>query len=372
MTCKEIEDRLSAFLDDALPPEERRQIEEHLSSCASCSRAVEDLRKTVGLVRDLEEVEPPPWLKQKIMTRVREEAAPKRGIFRTLFFPLHIKVPIQAFAMVLIAVLAFQVYKTSEPERQALDLPLPPARVEQKAAAPGAAPGIPEPAPAPDLRKEESKAERAMRGAAPSKAEPARSRPQAMEEKGFGFAPPPDRAKSAVPPEAERRLKPETGGAPAPVGRSAARAPAAESPHDTGFTPLREAGKARSGAVYESKRKDQSESAVMAAKEDRSDAATMRKQARAPKPAWDLSLRVQDVLSAASAVELELRALSVGNIRRRARQGVVTITADLPAAALPGLSERLRALGELQTAGSSSDTSTGTVTVRIRIVEEEN
>ncbi|HOI73750.1 MAG TPA: DUF2275 domain-containing protein [Syntrophales bacterium] len=377
MTCREIEERLSALLDDALPAEERRKVEEHLASCPSCARALADLRKTVGLVRELGEVEPPPWLRQKIMTRVREEAAPrKKGILRALFFPLYIKVPVQAFAMVLIAVLAFQIYRTSEPERQALDLPLPPARVEQKAAAPGAAPGIPEPAPAPDLRKEE----RTMRGAAPSTAEPAsvrpqteppRSRPQATEGKGLGFAPPPDRAKSAVPPEAERRLEPETGGAPAPVGRSAVRAPAAESSRDTGFAPMREAGKARSGAAYESKRKDQSESAVMAAKEDRTDAATMRKQALAPKPSWDLSLRVQDVLSAASAVERELRALSAGNIRRRARQGAVTITADLPAAALPGLSERLRALGELQTAGSSGDTRTGTVTVRVRIVEEE-
>ncbi len=380
MTCREIEERLSALLDDTLPAEERRKVEEHLASCPSCARALADLRKTVGLVRDLEEVEPPPWLRQKIMTRVREEAAPKKkGILRALFFPLHIKVPVQAFAVVLIAVLAFQVYRTSEPERQALDLPLPPARVEQKAAAPGTAPGVTESAPAPDLRKEESKAERAMRSAAPSTVEPAtvrpqvepsRSRPPAMEEKGFGFAPPPDRAKSAIPSGTERRQERETNGYPAAAGRSAARAPAAESSHDTGFAPSREAGKARTGAAYESKRKDQSESAVMAAKEDRSDAATMRKQAPAPKSSWDLSLRVQDVSSAASAVEQELRALSAGNIRRRAHQEGVTITADFPAAALPGLAERLRALGELQTAGSSGDTRTGTVTVRIRIVAD--
>jgi hypothetical protein len=141
MTCREIEERLSAYLDEPLPAEERRKVEEHLASCRSCARVLADLRKTVGLVRGLGEVEPPPWLRQNIMTRVREDAAPKKkGILKTLFFPLHIKVPIQAFAMVLIAVLAFQVYRTGEPERQAQDLPLPPPRVEQKAAAPGAAP----------------------------------------------------------------------------------------------------------------------------------------------------------------------------------------------------------------------------------------
>ena len=60
----------------------------------------------------LEEVEPPPFFEQRIMSRVREEAGRKQGILRRLFYPLHIKVPIQALATILVAVLAFYVYQT--------------------------------------------------------------------------------------------------------------------------------------------------------------------------------------------------------------------------------------------------------------------
>ncbi|PKN34103.1 MAG: hypothetical protein CVU61_10085 [Deltaproteobacteria bacterium HGW-Deltaproteobacteria-19] len=376
MTCKEIEERLSAYLDNALPADERRRIEDHLPSCPSCLKAAEDLRKTVGLVHELEEVEPPPWLSQKIMTRIREEAAPKRGILRTLFFPLHIKVPIQAFAMVLVAVLAFQVYRTGEPERQALDLPLPPARIEEKAAAPEAARKAAEPAPSPERRQEEPKAEQAVRSAPPRSAEPAMSRPHDSEEKGLGFAPPPGRRGStgpsdrAAPPSVERKADAGPGGYAAPLGSSAVQPPAAEAVRESGGEDLREAGKVRQKAAYESKRKDQSESAVMAAKEEKPDNAAMKKKATVRIPAVDLVLRVQDVTAVAAAAERELRASGAGDVRRRVQQGGILLSANLPSPALPDLIERLRSLGDLQSSGAAADTRNGTTAVRIRIAEK--
>jgi hypothetical protein len=67
-------------------------------------------------VQGLEDIEPPAWLSQKVMTRVREEAAPKEGILHKLFYPLHIKLPIQAIATILVAVSAFYVFKTIQKE----------------------------------------------------------------------------------------------------------------------------------------------------------------------------------------------------------------------------------------------------------------
>ncbi len=67
-------------------------------------------------MQGLEEVEPPPFFEQRIMSRVREEAGQKQGILRKLFYPLHIKIPIQALATLLVAVLAFYVYQKGEPE----------------------------------------------------------------------------------------------------------------------------------------------------------------------------------------------------------------------------------------------------------------
>ena len=116
MTCKEIEDLLPGMIDGALADAEKKRIEAHLETCASCRKAFADLRKSDERVKSLEEVEPPPWLKTRVMARVREEAGQKEGIFRKLFYPLHVKVPIQALATVLIAVVAWNVYKTGEPE----------------------------------------------------------------------------------------------------------------------------------------------------------------------------------------------------------------------------------------------------------------
>ena len=126
MTCNEIENRLPAYLEDLLSPEERKSIAGHLASCPRCSRAFADLKKAEELVHGLGEVEPPPFFEQRIMSRVREEAGRKQGILRRLFYPLHIKVPIQALAMLLVAVLAFYVYQTGEPEmKQMAPLPIP-------------------------------------------------------------------------------------------------------------------------------------------------------------------------------------------------------------------------------------------------------
>jgi hypothetical protein len=121
MNCQEIQNHLPAFLEDLLSAEEKILIEKHLTSCVFCSRALEDLLKTESLLKNMEVVEPPPFFEQRIMARIREEAGRKKGLLSRLFLPLHIKVPLQAAATVLIAVLAFFVYQKNEPDMKALN-----------------------------------------------------------------------------------------------------------------------------------------------------------------------------------------------------------------------------------------------------------
>lgn len=115
-TCKDINNLLPAYLEDALSPEEKKRVEKHLHTCSRCRQDVADLTKAVGLLRNLEEVEPPPFFEQRIMAAIREENRKKHSILRKFFFPLHIKIPIQALATVFIAVFAFLVYQKSGPE----------------------------------------------------------------------------------------------------------------------------------------------------------------------------------------------------------------------------------------------------------------
>ena len=123
INCAHCKEQLSTYLDGIMTAEEKRLIEEHLSMCEHCKVALSELIKTQEILRNLEEVEPPPWFTQKIMNRVREEAEPRKGLLQRLFYPLHIKIPVEALATCLVVVLALFVYKNTEPEMKALHEP---------------------------------------------------------------------------------------------------------------------------------------------------------------------------------------------------------------------------------------------------------
>lgn len=159
MTCDEIEDRLPAYREDLLTAGERKIIAGHLASCPRCSGAFARLKKTEALLQGLGEVEPPPFFEQRIMSRVRQETGRKRTFLRRLFYPLHVKIPIQALASLLVAVIAIHVYQAGEPEMQRIaPIPVPMAERAKEQAADAAgqpvSPSVPLPvrrAPAGDL-----------------------------------------------------------------------------------------------------------------------------------------------------------------------------------------------------------------------------
>jgi hypothetical protein len=129
MTCKDIEDRLAAYQEGAITPEEKTLVEAHLSTCAKCSSVLADLKKTDDLLKDLPEVELPPWFTQKVMAQVREETEHKDSLLKKLFYPFHVKIPIEVFATLFVVVLGLYVYKTTGSEMKVVQRP-PPALVE--------------------------------------------------------------------------------------------------------------------------------------------------------------------------------------------------------------------------------------------------
>ncbi len=124
MGCDKIQEQLSAYLDDALSPAEKGIIDNHLRSCPKCRKALADLEMTVSSIKGLDEIIPPPWLTQKIMTSVKAEAErKKRGLLQKLFYPLHIKLPIEAVGIFLVAITALYVFKSMEPELKTIIAP---------------------------------------------------------------------------------------------------------------------------------------------------------------------------------------------------------------------------------------------------------
>jgi anti-sigma factor RsiW len=116
MDHAEIRDKLSAYLDGAVSPREKSLIEEHLETCQECAIVLRELRQTVARLRNLGEEEPPPWLTQRIMARIGEEAGREKGLLQRLFLPLRWKLPVEAAALVFLSVTGYLVYRTVSPE----------------------------------------------------------------------------------------------------------------------------------------------------------------------------------------------------------------------------------------------------------------
>jgi anti-sigma-K factor RskA len=72
-------DDLVAYSLGALEPEEAREVEAHAPSCARCSRQLEALVPAVAvLAESVEQLEPPPELRERVMATVRADVEAKR------------------------------------------------------------------------------------------------------------------------------------------------------------------------------------------------------------------------------------------------------------------------------------------------------
>jgi hypothetical protein len=255
MNHDDIRHMLSAYLDGSTTADEKRIIGEHLKTCPDCGRAFEELQKTVGHIRSLEEVEPPAWMTQKIMAHVRDAAEEKEGgafglahasraaakgrlaeesaqpatvpapaskkesLFRRFFAPARFRTPLQAVAVLFLVVTAFYIFRTMEPAQKAMQTPQEhPSDAMQKSA-----PSLPLPEkPARMLSREE-------RTKAPEQQAPAGNVPQSPAYKALDMKP---RQEPVAPPVLRES-------APVPAAPAAkpqpAEAPEQEKRQATGF-----------------------------------------------------------------------------------------------------------------------------------------
>jgi hypothetical protein len=98
------------FLDESLDAECAKAIEDHLAACSLCTAEVASLTECQRLVSGLPLVEPPVNFTTRVMAEVRETAHPPK-LWERFFLPLRVKIPLQATAVVLIAVLASYIYQ---------------------------------------------------------------------------------------------------------------------------------------------------------------------------------------------------------------------------------------------------------------------
>ena len=112
MTCHDAREQLSALIDDALAAAERGAVEAHLATCADCRRELERLRGTVALLRAVEPARAPAGFVDRVLEAARPAPWPRR-LFRALLLPWPVKLPIEAAAIVLVAVGVVYVFRSS-------------------------------------------------------------------------------------------------------------------------------------------------------------------------------------------------------------------------------------------------------------------
>lgn len=88
MSCNETAHIVAARFDDSLSPRQRRQLEDHVASCAECRDALADTQASVTQLRQWQDVPVPQWQRIPEGLREKERSGRPRFSFWTQWLPL--------------------------------------------------------------------------------------------------------------------------------------------------------------------------------------------------------------------------------------------------------------------------------------------
>jgi hypothetical protein len=104
MECREIKKFLDQYIDNYLGSEQSAAVKKHLVSCRDCSAEINLLKKYRKEMASLKVVKAPADFLQELNLRIDKQSGFKKMI-RTMFFPLKIKLPIEALGVIAASVL---------------------------------------------------------------------------------------------------------------------------------------------------------------------------------------------------------------------------------------------------------------------------
>jgi hypothetical protein len=107
---------LNDYVDGLLEEEMKAAVEKHLAACHSCREEFEHLGYVREKIRQLRRISAPPGFLQSIYRRLETEKRP-RFSFRTLFTPLHIRVPAGIAALATAAIALIFVLNVMAPRK---------------------------------------------------------------------------------------------------------------------------------------------------------------------------------------------------------------------------------------------------------------
>ncbi len=76
LTCKEVVELISDYIEGTLPDDTRRRLEEHLAGCDGCTHYVEQVRETIRLTGKAEEQTLTPEDRSELLRLFRDWKGP--------------------------------------------------------------------------------------------------------------------------------------------------------------------------------------------------------------------------------------------------------------------------------------------------------
>jgi len=67
MSCKELVELLTEYLEETLPPQDKARFEEHLAICPGCRTYLDQMRTTIGALGRLQEGSIPSQVKEDLL-----------------------------------------------------------------------------------------------------------------------------------------------------------------------------------------------------------------------------------------------------------------------------------------------------------------
>ena len=240
MSCHDARESLSAFLDEALAPDERQRVAQHLEGCPECRRELTRLEQTVALLHRVEPVRAPVGFVDAVTAAARPRPWYRR-VAAAVFLPFSVKLPAEATALVMVALLAVYVFERTpalqesartqpevrEDSREKTARPAPPTVLTDRFARDSSSGERSPESKARSLAKEQDRREAPaaprLDAAPPVAAPPAATAPAAPAAPAPGAAPPAGKVEGAL-----QRSQAENRQAPAPPSAESSRgAPAA-------------------------------------------------------------------------------------------------------------------------------------------------
>ncbi len=123
MDCHDVTNRFTDLRDGHLRDEELAELQRHLAICLACRQEWAEFQKAIDGLRGLGAVEPTPGFAARVRAII--ETPPwHRRLARWLFMPWHIKLPLEAAALVLLAIGAVLIYQRTPEMRQVVEQPV--------------------------------------------------------------------------------------------------------------------------------------------------------------------------------------------------------------------------------------------------------